>query len=94
MAFLRLKEIGMDKKFELEHQYQLYLQRVGLKESAMHPVQKRQIKQAFIGGIGQMLILLRDDVGAIEDEDEAVKVMESLLNQVGDYFLNINNQQN
>lgn len=58
----------MNKQFDLEHQYQLYLKRVALSENTMHPQQKKQLKEAFMGACGQMLILLRDDVGALEEK--------------------------
>ena len=83
----------MQKEFDLEHQYQLYLERVALSEATMHPEQKKQLRQAFMGACGQMLIMLRDDVGKLE-EDEAIKVMENMISQVGNYFLKITNKQN
>lgn len=73
------------KKFNLEHQYQLYLQRGGVPEERMHPVQRVETKRAFFGACGQILILLRDDVGALED-NEAAKALESLMSQVEKYW--------
>ena len=73
-------------KFNLEYQYQLYLKRVGLKESEMHPEQKIQTKQAFYGATGQILLLLRDDM-TVYDEDKCIEIMEGLLNEVTQYFL-------
>ena len=81
----------MDNNFNLEHQYQLYLQRVALSENNMHPEQKRQLKQTFFGACGQMLIMLRDELGELE-EDDAIKAMEGMINQVGDYFLKASNK--
>jgi len=74
------------EKFNLEYQYQLYLKRVALSEETMHPEQKIQTRQAFYGAVGQILILLRDDAGQLP-EDEAMKIFESLMNQVSKYFL-------
>ncbi len=82
-----------NKEFNLEHQYQLYLKRVALTEAEMHPEQKKQLRQAFMGACGQIILLLRDEVGKLE-EDEAVKVMENMIEQVGNYFLKITNKQN
>jgi hypothetical protein len=76
----------MDRKFSLEFQYQLYLKRIGLTEETMHPEQKIQTKQAFFGAIGQILIVLRDDMYDCT-EDEAVQVMEAMMNEVTQYFL-------
>ena len=76
----------MDEKFSLEYQYKIYLKRVGITEDIMHPEQKIQTKQAFYGAIGQLLILLRDDMYNCT-EDEAVQILQSMLNEVTDYFL-------
>jgi hypothetical protein len=73
-------------KFNLEYQYQLYLKRIGLNESEMHPEQKIQTKQAFYGATGQILLLLRDDMSELP-EDEGVDILDSLMNQVSQYFL-------
>ena len=80
-----------NKEFNLEHQYQLYLKRVALKEAKMHPEQKKQLRQAFMGACGQIILLLRDEVGKLE-KDEAVKVMKNIIEQVGNYFLKITNK--
>jgi hypothetical protein len=80
----------------LEHQYQLYLERMGLSEDRMHPVQKMQLKQTFYGACGQMLTLLRDEVGALEEDEavEAVEALASMLNQVRNFFLKETNKLN
>ena len=80
-------------EFNLEHQYQLYLQRVALNENIMHHEQRKQLRQTFFGGCGQMLILLRDDLAQLE-ESKAVETMQNMINQVGEYFLSISNKQN
>lgn len=74
------------EQFNLEHQYQLYLQRVALNEKDMHPVQKKQLRQTFFGACGQMLIMLRDDLTKLED-GKAESTLQDMLNQVGDYFI-------
>lgn len=78
-------EMG-NQKFDIEHQYQLFLKRMALKEEDMHPEQKKQLRQTFYGACGQMLILLRDDIGALT-ENEAIEVMQKMINQIGNYFL-------
>ena len=75
----------MDKKFTIEHQYQLYLQRVNLEESKMHPLQKKQLKQAFFGAFGQLLILMRDGI-AILPEDVGIKILDAQMKEVLDFF--------
>lgn len=77
---------GMNKNlFDLEYQYGLYLERGGLKEGEMHPVQAVETKRAFFGAWGQLLLLLRDDMP--EDEDEAVKILERMQDQVVNFWL-------
>ena len=79
--------------FDLNKQYALYLGRLTLNEKDMHPAQKLQLKQAFMGACGQMLILLRDELSALP-EDEAVATMQRMIDQVGDYWLNQANKSN
>jgi len=73
-------------EFNLEHQYQLYLQRVGLSETLMPVAQMRESKRAFMGACGQILIMLRDDVGKLEEND-AVMTLDSLVTQVSNFWL-------
>lgn len=80
-------------KFNLEYQYQLYLERVGQVESEMHPEQKRQVKMAFFGAMGQLLVLLEHEVSDLE-EDEAVEKLESMKTQVANYYLSITTNKN
>lgn len=79
--------------FNLENQYQLYLKRVALKENEMNPTQKKQLRQTFMGACGQMLLLLRDELGALEEE-KAIEIMQGMINQVSDYFLKATHKTN
>lgn len=81
------------QEFNLEHQYQLYLQRMALSESTMHPQQKIQLRQTFFGASGQMLILLRDELSKLEEE-KAMETMQDLINQVYNFFLAETNKMN
>jgi len=80
-------------EFDLEHQYQLYLQRMKLDERKMHPIQKTETRRAFMGACGQMLIMLRDDISRLT-EDEAVDVLDDMVSQVSDFLLKETNRQN
>lgn len=73
-------------EFNLEHQYQLYLERVKLKESQMSLIQRQELKRAFMGACGQMLVLLRDELGELP-ENEAVETLQNLHDQVGNFWL-------
>lgn len=80
-------------EFNLEHQYKLYLERMGLSEKTMHPQQKIQLKQTFFGASGQIIILLRDELSKLEDE-KAVETMQDMINQVVKFFMKETNRQN
>ena len=80
-------------QFTLEHQYQLYLQRVKLKEENMSAIQRQEMKRCFIGACGQMLLLLRDDLADL-DEEVGVVILENMINEVGNFFLTEQNKQN
>jgi len=79
--------------FDLEHQYQLYLKRMALPENKMHPQQKLETKRAFFGACGQMLLMLRDDLPKLSDEDGYNK-LDGMINQVGQFFINETHKQN
>lgn len=81
------------QEFNLEYQYQLYLQRMALSESTMHPQQRIQLRQTFFGASGQMLILLRDELSKLEEE-KAMETLQDLLNQVNNFFLSETNKMN
>ena len=81
------------ERFNLEKQYQLYLERVGITERTMYPTQKVETKRAFMGACGQMLILLRDDLGELE-EDKAIEQLQDMINQVQSFWLKETHQTN
>lgn len=82
-----------DKVFNLEHQYQLFLQRMALNENKMHPEQKKQLKETFFGAFGQAVNVFRDEITQLPDED-AMETMTSIWNQVGDFFIKKKGQLN
>lgn len=75
------------EKFDIEFQYNLYLDKVGLKEENMLPVQAQETKRAFMAAAGQILVLLRDDISELSD-DEGVEVLEKLMTQVANFWTN------
>lgn len=76
-----------NKAFNLEYQYQIYLEMVGLNEARMHPVQQSETKRAFMGGVGQMIILLHNDIPQLS-ANMAVNTLQDMANQVGVFFKN------
>jgi hypothetical protein len=79
--------MSLKNPFNLEYQYQLYLTRMGLKEDSLHPIQKLQLKQTFMGACGQMLILLRDEVSKLPN-DQAADILENFIHQIEKFFIN------
>ena len=80
-----------EETLELEDQYKPYLMRVRLSEDRMSSIQRTETKRAFMGACGQMLVLFRDVIGAIEDEDKAILHMEDMFNQVKIFWNNETN---
>jgi hypothetical protein len=73
--------------------YTAYLKSVGLKQSKMSLGQNRELRRAFFGACGMMMVKLRDDIGTLP-EDQAVKVLEDMFHQVNEFFLKENNKLN
>ncbi|WP_338871763.1 hypothetical protein WBJ53_26235 [Spirosoma sp. SC4-14] len=71
--------------FNVEHQYQLFLERIKLSEAQMHPMQRIQLKQAFFGAWGQLLVCMRDDIADLPDET-AFFAMDDMFIQVEQYW--------
>jgi len=46
--------------FNIEEQYQVYLKKVGLDESEMIDVQKKQLRETFFGALGMLSVILQD----------------------------------
>ena len=82
------------KKFDLQELWKEYQDLTGLPEYRMHPDQRRETKRAFYGACGQILVLLRDKVGALEEKD-AIAAMQDMINQVANFWNNeVNNREN
>ena len=71
--------------FSIEHQYQIFLQRIGLTEAAMAAQQKAQLKHTFFGAWGQLLDCMESDVAELP-ELTAVATLENMKRQVQTYF--------
>ena len=82
------------KFFSLNDEFERYLKLVKLDKRRMPPVQLREIRRAFYGACGQMLILARDGVAAIENEDEAAEALQDMLNQVANFWNEQSSRQN
>lgn len=75
--------------FDLNHQWGLFCQRCGIPDDKMPPDQRREMRRAFFGACGQMLILMKDELGDYGDkhgDEAAAGVLQNLLNQVSDFW--------
>ncbi|HCC51470.1 MAG TPA: hypothetical protein DEQ30_04940 [Porphyromonadaceae bacterium] len=77
-------------KFNLEEQYQVYLQKVKLDERKMGEVQKKETRQAFYAGISQAIMFSYALTEMVEDD--AAKELDYVVKQVTDFWglFNIN----
>lgn len=71
--------------FNLEDQYQFYLEKVKLTEATMHPVQRIQLRETFMGAAGIVLLLIRDEFSALSDH-EGDAMFTSMIDQVGEFW--------
>jgi hypothetical protein len=77
--------------FDLDYQYSLYLQRVGLNESTMMPIQAQETKRAWFGAAGQILDLLTDGMDNL-NESQAIPKLAGLFDQVMHFWTQEINQ--
>lgn len=68
----------------LQHQYLLYLKRIGASEEKFGDIQRIETKRAFYGGFGQALMSFREDLA--EDEEEAIHELQTMYDQVREFF--------
>lgn len=73
------------EKFDLNYQWNLYLEKIGLKEESMFPIQLTETKRAFFAACGQMLLLLRDDIPQYK-ADKAIEILENMTMQVKSFW--------
>lgn len=83
----------MPTSFDLETYYQLFLEKINLKESEMPIEQSMEIKRAFMGGAGSMLLIMRDILPQLR-EDDAEQFFNSLFTQVQAFWINQIAKQN
>lgn len=79
----------MNNIFDLEHQYNLFLERMNMKEADMPAIQKKVMRETFAGAFGQMMVILRDGAEKYSEED-FFSGIDSLETQVSDFFLSEN----
>ena len=55
-------------------------------EHKMSEIQKQETKRAFFGAAATMLVTFREHVGAIEDENEAIAVLEGMMKETQEFW--------
>lgn len=79
----------LPKVFDLNHQWSLFMERCGVSAMTMPEDQHREMKRAFFGACGQLLIVFRDELNDYAEEKgeiAAAYVMQDMLNQVGGFW--------
>lgn len=56
------------QSFDIEAEFNLYLERMGLADKAMPAIQYRMLKDAFYGAISQYLAWFQDDAYQLPEE--------------------------
>ena len=75
------------EKFNIEHQFMLYLERVGLNILTMDPIQLQETRRAFYGAAGQILLLVRDDITELSEKVGRL-ALHSMITQVAVFWEN------
>ncbi len=75
------------EKFNIEHQFMLYLERVGLNILTMDPIQLQETRRAFYGAAGQILLLVRDDITELSEKVGRL-ALHSMITQVAAFWEN------
>lgn len=73
----------LEKSFKVSDQYKFFLYLVGLSEDKMGESERKQRKLTFYSGFAQCLILLREHIPDLPEE-EGIKTLESMLSEVGE----------
>lgn len=71
--------------FTVQQQWLRFLERSGVKPGQLHPHQESEMKKAFFAAAGQILIMSRDELAELTD-NEAVHHLESMMQEVTDYW--------
>ena len=77
------------KRFLVEDMFNQYLKNMNIDRRKILPFQLKETRRAFYGAIGMYQILQRDHIAAEGvTEDEAVGMIQDILDQVENFFAN------
>jgi len=72
-------------KFDIEQQYQFYLNKVKLNEETMHPAQRVETRRAFYGAWSQLIFLVRDEMAVFPDNIRQ-GIITRMINELSVYW--------
>jgi len=75
----------MDESFNIKRLYLHYLNKVGLKESEMHPAQRIETERAFYAGCSSTLVIMVD-VEAKRSSQEQVEGIQYMFKQTEEFW--------
>ncbi|MDR1343941.1 MAG: hypothetical protein LBJ39_01175 [Tannerellaceae bacterium] len=75
-----------NKRFNLEEQFQSYLQQVELDKTKLSHVQYTETAKAFAAGVSQLMMYFYTVVGVAKDESESIEMLEDIIQQIKEYW--------
>jgi hypothetical protein len=85
--------MGKMKMYSLEYEYKQYLLRMEWDEEAMHPIQRKHIKQTFMAACIKMILLLKIDILSCK-KGEISDILDDMLSEGFNSFLEDNDKLN
>jgi hypothetical protein len=73
------------KRFDLENMFDRYLEIADVDKRVMIPYQLKQMKKAFYGGVGQLMLLITMELSGLPME-QVNQIYHYMLKQVNDYW--------
>lgn len=67
--------------FTIKQQWDRFMERCGMAPGEMPKVQETEMSKAFYGSAGQILIMIRDEVSELKEED-AVVVLDNMMDEI------------
>ena len=75
-----------NEKFNIEFQFMFCMNKLKVGNIDKSSNQYICMKQAFYAGVGQTLITMRDDVAAIDNDDDAAAALQNMLDQCKEFW--------
>lgn len=85
--------MNQNEQFNIEQMFMKYLNLVGLRAHELSPVQLTEMRRAFIGAVGQTIVLLTQELPAMSDA-QGSQAMDDMMLQIKNFWDTQNLQQN